>query len=217
MDQELELVRKAAFRRAALEDGVIDILCGLCLIGWGLLVEAGQAAMGGVLFATVYPSGLALRKRLIEPRIGHVALPGTEVRAKKLLLIGLFTLTAVLGVVAFLLATPELSPDGSGGSAFADRMAALGILVLALPLTLAATAMGAIFGAARAHFYAVWIFTAFLVVHLTAPTDSAWAEPSLPLAISGLAPLLMGLGLFTRFLRSHPVVEAPAEFYDASH
>ena len=44
-------MRKAAFRRAALEDGVIDILCGLCLLGWGLLMEAGQGALGGVLFS----------------------------------------------------------------------------------------------------------------------------------------------------------------------
>ena len=217
MDQELELVRQAAFRRAALEDGVSDILYGLFLVGWGLLMEAGQGALGGVLFATVYPTGMGLRKRLIEPRIGHVALPDTTVRAKKFLMIGLFTLTAVLGVVAFLLANPGLNPDGSRSSVAADRMADLGILVLALPLTLAATSIGAIFGAARAHFYAVWVFTAFLVVHLTAPADSSWAEPTVPLLVSGLAPLLIGLGLYTRFVRSHPVVEAPSEFYDASH
>ena len=206
MDQELELARQAAFRRAALEDGVIDALCGLCLLGWGLLMEAGQGALGGVLFATIYPTGMALRKRLIEPRIGHVHLPQSTVRSKRLLLIGLFTLTAVAGLVLF----ASMESEGS----IREQLNELGILVLALPLVLIATVVGMIFGAARAHGYAIWIMLSFLAVHLLADPESNWAEPALPLALSSLAPLLIGVALFIGFRRRHPVVEPPAEFYD---
>lgn len=218
MDHELDAARKAAFQRAALQDGVIDILIGLCLIGWGFLMEAGQAGLGGVLFATVYPTAVGLRKKLIEPRIGHVQLAGNTMRSRRLLLAGFFTFTMVAGVVVLLLSTGELGPDQAANQAtgLREQLRSLGILVLGLPLTLVATVMGLVFGAARAHGYAVWILSAFLGVHLFARPDTVWAEPIPPLIISGLAPLAVGGFLLQRFLREHPVIEAPADFYDAA-
>jgi hypothetical protein len=214
MDRDLRDAQRAAFHRAALQDGVLDILCGLCLLGWAALMEAGQGALGGILFATIYPTGTALRRKLIEPRLGHVALKGGEMRSKRLLLMGALTFTAIAGVVIFLLSTPPLTPEDGAG--IRDRLADLGVIVLGLPLALIATVVGFVYGAARAHGYAAWIMAAFVMGHLVYPEDAAWAEPSLPLALSSLAPLLVGVVLFTRFVRDYPVVTPPAELFDAA-
>ena len=127
MDLELQAAEKQAFHRAALEDGILDILCGLCLVAWGFLVEAGQAGLGGITFAVIYPTGFAIRKRLIAPRIGHVTLKEQTVRSKRLLMIGLFTFTAVAGLALY------LASDTEAGD-FRARMESLGAMVLAFPL-----------------------------------------------------------------------------------
>jgi hypothetical protein len=210
MDLELQAAEKRAFHRAALEDGILDILCGLCLIAWGFLTEAGQSGLGGMTFAVIYPTGFAIRRRLIAPRIGHVALKEQTVRSKRLLMICLFTFTVVAGL-ALLLAS---DPDAGG---FRGKMESLGVMVLAFPLALIATMIGLIFGAKRGHAYAVAIMLSFLGCHLSIERGSRWDEPTLPLMISGAIVLLTGITLFTRFVRSHPITEAPSDLFDASH
>lgn len=210
MDLELQVAEKRAFHRAALEDGIIDMLCGLCLLAWGLLTEAGQAGLGGISFAVIYPTGFAIRKRLISPRIGHVALKEQTVRSKRLLLIGLFTFTAVAGLALYLASDP-------GAGDLRSKMQSLGVLVLAFPLALIATMIGLIYGANRGHVYAVAIMLSFLGCHLAVERGSRWDEPTLPLMISGAIVLLTGIALYTRFVRSHPIVQAPSDLFDASN
>ena len=210
MDLELEAAERQAFHRAALEDGILDILCGLCLIAWGFLTEAGQAGLGGITFAVIYPTGFAIRKRLISPRIGHVTLKEQSVRSKRLLLIGLFTFTAVAGLVMYLAGNTEAGD-------FRAKIESLGIMVLAFPLALIATTIGLVYGAKRAHAYAVVIMLSFLGCHLSIEKGSRWDEPTLPLMISGTIVLLTGITLCTRFMRSHPISEVPSDLFDASH
>lgn len=210
MDPELQAAEQRAFHRAALQDGVLDILCGLCLLAWGFLTEAGQAGLGGITFAVIYPTGFAIRKRLIAPRIGHVTLKERSVRSKRLFLIGLFTFTAVAGLVLYLAGNTEAG-DVRG------KMESLGVMVLAFPLALIATTIGLVYGAKRAHAYAVVIMLSFLGCHLSFEQGSRWDEPTLPLMISGTVVLLTGVTLFVRFVRSHPVSEAPSDLFDATH
>jgi uncharacterized membrane protein len=209
MDLELQAAEKQAFHRAALEDGILDILCGLCFVAWGFLVEAGQAGLGGITFAVIYPTGFAIRKRLIAPRIGHVTLKEQTVRSKRLLMIGLFTFTAVAGLALY------LASDTEAGD-FRARMDSLGVMVLAFPLALIATMIGLIYGAKRGHAYAVAIMLSFLGCHLSIEKGSRWDEPTLPLMISGTIVLLTGITLCTRFMRSHPISDVPSDLFDAS-
>jgi uncharacterized membrane protein len=210
MDTDLQAAEKRAFHRAALEDGILDILIGLCLIAWGFLTEAGHAGLGGITFAVIYPTGFAIRKRLIAPRIGHVTLKEQTVRSKHLLMAGLFTFTAVAGLALF------LASDTQAGD-FRAKMESLGAMVLAFPLALIATTIGLIYGAKRGHAYAVAIMLSFLGCHLSIEKGSRWDEPTLPLLISGSIVLLTGITLCTRFLRKHPVSEVPSDLFDASH
>jgi uncharacterized membrane protein len=210
MDRELQAAERQAFHRAALEDGVLDILCGLCLIAWGFLTEAGQAGLGGISFAVIYPTGFAIRKRLIAPRIGHVTLKEQTVRSKRLLMVGLFSFTAVAGLVLF------LASDTEAGD-FRGKIESLGVMVLAFPLALIATTIGLVYGAKRGHAYAIVIMLSFLACHLSFETGRRWDEPTLPLMASGVIVLLTGITLFTRFLRSHPISEVPSDLFDASH
>jgi uncharacterized membrane protein len=210
MDTDLQAAEKRAFHRAALEDGILDILIGLCLIAWGFLTEVGHAGLGGITFAVIYPTGFAIRKRLIAPRIGHVTLKEQTVRSKHLLMAGLFTFTAVAGLALF------LASDTQAGD-FRAKMESLGAMVLAFPLALIATTIGLIYGAKRGHAYAVAIMLSFLGCHLSIEKGSRWDEPTLPLLISGSIVLLTGITLCTRFLRKHPVSEVPSDLFDASH
>lgn len=207
MDLELQAAERQAFHRAALQDGILDILCGLCLIAWGFLTEAGQAGLGGISFAVIYPTGFAIRKRLISPRIGHVTLKEQTVRSKRLLMVGLFTFTAVAGLALYL-------ADDAGAGDLRGKMDNLGIMVLAFPLALIATMIGLVYGAKRGHAYAIAIMLSFLACHLSIEKGSRWDEPTLPLMISGAIVLLTGITLYARFVRSHPISEAPSDLFD---
>lgn len=210
MDLELQAAEKQAFHRAALQDGILDILCGLCLITWGWMTEAGLAGMGGMVFAVVYPTGFAIRKKLIAPRIGHVRLKEQVVRSKRMLMVGLFTFTAVAGLVVY------MASDSQAGDMRA-KLDSLGSMVLAFPLALIATVIGLVYGAKRGHAYAIAIMLSFLICHLSFAEGSRWNEPTLPLIMSGAIVLSTGVALYTRFVRQHPMTEAPHDLFDASH
>ncbi len=206
MQNKLQQHEQSAFNNAALQDGTSDILCGACLVFWSILMVFDQAAFGGLAFAICFPATLAIRKKIIEPRIGKVQLKKISLKLKHLLVAGAFTCTLVVGVVLFIKQT--------GKSIEVGQIQNFGGLLFGLMLAFIATVIGLVWGAKRAHIYAIIIVVVFVGLRVMPIGDSTWGELTLPVMISGIVVLVSGVYLFARFITRHPIVEPPAHLFE---
>ncbi len=197
MQPNLAKIEQQAFHKAALQDGIIDILCGLCMIAWAVMIAFDAGGLGGISFAICFPSTLVLRKKLVEPRIGKVQLKKATLKGKQLLTLGVFSFTAIAGVVV---------------SGFADSIPinSLGPLMLGLVFALVAAAIGFIYRARRGFFYTACITTVFLATRAL-ELEVRRDDLLLPLTISGVIVLVTGAALLARFLSKHPILDNPIE------
>lgn len=209
MERDLAQVEAAAYRRAALQDGLIDILCGLCLAGWGILVTADQVVLGALLFSCVLPMSTVLRRRIVRPRLGHVRLKEPVRRARKSALAGVLALALVAGIAVFAAGQGEPRPD------WLARFRELGDLNVGLLLAFLATTIGFTWSVPRAHAYAVVIVGSFLLGRVALAPDHPWTLV-LPLLVAGAVVTGTGLALLARFLRRHPRKEPPEGLLDTS-
>ena len=178
-------------------DGIVDLFVGLSLvwvgIAWVWLPDL--AGLAGVFPAIFIAPMIQYRKRLLEPRIGHVKWSKSRRRweARNLLaLIGLGVLTFGLGVGVFI--------AQSGGTTDV-----LGTIAPALPswlLALGGLTLGLMFRIPRAFGYA-----ALLVV---AGAGTIWLDsnPGWGLLTAGVGITVAAVFLMVRFFGTHPVVEA---------
>lgn len=206
MQKKLQQHEQTAFNNAALQDGIPDILCGACLVFWSILMIFDQAGFGGLAFAVCFPATLAIRKKVVEPRIGKVQLKKSSLKLKHLLVAGAFTFTLVVGVVLFI--------KQNGNSGGVEQLQGLGGLLFGFMLAFISTVIGLVWQAKRAHIYAIIIVAVFVVLRVMQHGDSAWGELTLPVMVSGIVVLVSGICLFSRFLIHHPVVEPPAHLFE---
>jgi hypothetical protein len=190
-------------RRAELEDGIVDLVCGAGLVAWGAMMYADLGGLGAIPFAVMLPMAMNLRKRLVTPRIGHVRLEARGRRRRVSLTAGLFTLT-LLGGVGMLFAF-----EGEA-AAWKERLQELGDVVFGLMLALVATVLGLVYRAPRAHLYAAAAVASFLAFHVIGPIEGVHGLV-LPVVATGVVPLLVGGALLARFLRRHPSPDGPPE------
>ncbi|MDP6839885.1 MAG: hypothetical protein QF724_13195 [Planctomycetota bacterium] len=210
MQNNLKQLESEALARATLDDGLLDILCGICLISWGIMMACDVGGLGGITFAVCFPALMALRKKLVEPRIGSVRLKRSTLKLKQLMLMGLFSFTFVLGLAFFVMS------NSGAPKAPAEWLESFGNparLMFAFILALVSTVLGFVFGARRAHGYALGILAVFSATPFLAP-QHPWAEMTAPLVISGLLPLGFGCWLLLRFLRHHPRCTPPADLFE---
>jgi hypothetical protein len=205
MNNKLKQHENSAFQNAALKDGIPDILCGACLVFWSILMIFGHAGFGGLAFAICFPATLAIRKKIVEPRIGKVQLKKSSLKLNHLLLAGAFTFTAIVGIVAFMKQT--------GSEIEISQMKNYIGLLFGLMLAFISTVVGLVWQAKRAHLYAIFIVAVFVLCKLLQSSDSAWGDLTLPVLISGSAVLISGCFLFIRFLKTHPITEPPPHLF----
>lgn len=177
-------------------DGIVDFFVGVSLvwIGAAWLWLPDLAGLAGVFPAVFIVPMIELRKRMVEPRIGHVKWSESRRRWERrnlFALIGLGVATFGLGVGVFI--------ARSGGATDV-----LGTIAPALPswlLALGALTVGLMFGVPRAMGYAVLL--------VAAGVGTIWVDsnPGWGLLVSGLGITVIAVFLMVRFFRTYPVIE----------
>lgn len=182
------------------QDGALDLSAGLALtfaaILWLLGAKVGIAIAPAIGLAA-FP---ILRKRITEPRIGHVRFNETrrtKLRRGQLLALmgGAVALAAVLGLA--------LVRNGTTNGASLEQTIAPGIpaALVALMSLIAATMLGLI----RFVVYALVLFAAAVAVII------ADAHPALAELAGGLIVTATGAALMLRFTREYPVASGDLE------
>jgi hypothetical protein len=199
MSQEVDL--RAVERKAYLayhQDGIYDLLIGLCFMGMalGVVTEAFTlAAIAPVLAILIAPG---VKKAVTLPRLGYVKFsPQREWKEQtnRQRLVVLMTVTALLGVL--------VSFGYSGDAAWQLWIRSLGIIPFGLVLAVVAFALGLLYDIRRCYVYAAVILVTFIVGHLL--ELRLWLQFGLP----GIVIFVVGLVLFIRLVSRYP--KAPAE------
>ena len=197
-----KLVMKDIERRVYMfytEDGLIDLAIGLVILGFGGLLFLDFSGFTGVL--GLVPVGLwYLGKRVITlPRIGTIQ--PDKAMGKRLagFLSTMVVIGAAVGVMAFLLAeSPSQLSDGHP------------LMMFALVLSLAISALGLVMKVARLYFYAILVF---LALSIGEGVNGMVEGPDffvLSVICTGIIILLTGTGVLFRFLQKYPVVNGEA-------
>jgi len=187
---------QALERRAYLilwEDGLIDIVVGLGLLGLSVTWLNGMVVLGAILPALLIPVWQVARNRLAVPRSGVVELsPRRRAQEKR-------NLGAVAGVGAaiFALALVAFFWVPANSLPITVLIAALPSILLALPVT----AVGLVFGIHRFVVYAGVLVAGGVAVVL------AQAEPGWSFLPAGVVVTAAGVFLLVHFLRRYPITE----------
>ena len=180
------------------EDGLIDLAIGLVIFGFGGLLYLDLPAFTGIL--GVVPLGLwYMGKRFITvPRIGIIR-PGHEVKSKlKGFLVTMLIVGAGVLPLFFLMSAGGQS---SGYSA---------LLLFALLLAVAISALGLVLRVNRLYYYAVILFFCMSVGALFNGAAGDLDTYVLAVMAAGIIILLSGSGVMFRFLKRYPVVKGEA-------
>ena len=191
-------------RRAYLEyhkDGILDILIGLCVIGFGLNMLTDSSAL---LILSWMPIifYVPLKNRITVPRFGYVRFDSDRsrsVRASMGILSGVLMLGLFIGIYVFTVGD-KIPP------AFEVILQKYHMLVLGGLASLALVGAAAVTGLKRLYVYAALTLTIIIV-----GIEFGISTPFYVIAIGAIM-LLIGLWLLIRFLRNHPVIaETPHE------
>ena len=176
--------------RAYWDEGLLDLLFGIALVGMGLGWETRLGAFA-VLFApllTVF--WVPLRQKIVEPRAGYVRF--SQARRKENTHRLALTLTLGFGALALVLLATHLVRARGAGADLAHLVAGLPAVLVAIGAVLA----GVLTGARRFHVYAT------ALVAVAALTILLGQGPALPLVVGGVVVLLSASVLLTRFIRA---------------
>jgi hypothetical protein len=181
------------------QDGIIDILLGAGIVGFGLQMLFDSPALI-VLSWMPFLLYMPMKTHITEPRFGYVRFTSEQeerTRYTRLLLFGLLAFVMVLALVA-VLAYVRVSPEVR--SLFAGRA----MLLLGGFAALIMVAAGAVTGLKRFYIYAALtllfnVAGAFLPIH-----------EGLTTVLLGLVILASGIRLLLLFLRAYPLTDEEA-------
>ncbi len=180
------------------EDGLVDLFSGiaLVLIGIGWMFEP-LFVLGISAPAVLVPLWFAVRKKVTEPRIGHVELrEDTQMKVSRQLLWAVLLGSFVLGIVAFF----SFSETTPAAIAFNELVPAIPTLIIAVMAVISWLLLRNI----RFLVYALGLIVAGASVFAYS------FPPHHGFLIGAIAPLIMGTWVFVEFMRSNPVIDAEA-------
>ncbi|MCP3988359.1 MAG: hypothetical protein GY724_04745 [Actinomycetia bacterium] len=184
---------------AAYSDGIIDTFSGVSLMCIGItwIWFPDFAGLAGVIPAVFLTSVLAVRKKVVEPRIGYVKWRGPRRRWEQRNLIALLaagTLLFMAGIVTFF-AVETSSIDS-------DTLGLVMPGLLAWLLALAVSGLAYLMQMRRLLGYAG------LLVVAGAVAIGAEANPGWSLLAAGTGIALTGVVMLVRFLGRNPVIKS---------
>ncbi len=178
------------------QDGLIDILLGAGITGFGLQMLTGSAAF---MFLTWMPFllYLPLKNKVTAPRFGYVRFSGEQeerTRNIRLILLGMLTFTLFLGLFVFMM-YGRVAPE------WRDFIGKNVMLLLGGLAALMLAVAGAVTGLKRLYLYAALT----LLFNLA----GTWLpiHEGLTTVLLGIVIMVCGFWLLVRFLRTYPLVE----------
>ncbi len=190
-----EIERKAYM--SFFEDGLVDLLIGLWILGIGLLMHIDQAAFMGVLVIVLFPVWGGLKRLITIPRIGVVNLSQSH-KTRLFQRRGMFAL--LLGIVLFVnvaifIGAKNMTPDlqelmRQYVDIFFCFLIALMIFVGALLLDVNR-----------------WFVHAGVLMAVAIVGEWLALELPLRLVVTGAIVFLIGLGILMQFIRNNPIPE----------
>jgi len=204
MSQEVDLTKVE--RKAYLayhQDGIYDLMIGLCLLSAALGVVSEVIAAGAIAPVLAILVAPGLKKMVTLPRLGYVKFSPQREKKERMnitYLTALLSVTALLGMVVF--------SAYSGDAAWQLWIRSLGIIPFGFVLAVVAFALGLLYDIRRCYVYAAVILAAFIVGHLL--ELRLWFQ----FAVPGVVVFLVGLVLFIRLITRYPKVPA-GEIHEA--
>jgi hypothetical protein len=197
MSQESNL--KQLERKAFLsyhQDGLLDILISLYLIGFGIFI-----ATGNVVFITIgwLPVMLfiPLKNKITVPRFGYVRFSSPRQSKYRLLLgivVGVLFLAFFTGMFVFV-------SSGQMPAAAEAFLKQYDMFLLCSIMSILLIIVGAFIGLSRLYIYAGMLFLS------SAVGSYLWLNPAIYLVGVGLIILLNGLLMLVRFIRKYPLAQ----------
>jgi hypothetical protein len=190
---------EAALFHSYWDDGLLDILAGVGLLGVGVGWAVDLPVLGAVVPALLVPLWLPLRRRIVEPRVGFVEF--SQARQHRVarglygaLGLGVVVLVAALGSYFWI-------ADFRQGSVATTLVPGLPAALLALLAVLT----GLLTGAQRFGLYGV------ALVFAAAATILMNGGPAAPMLAGGGLVLCSGIALLVRFLADSADYTAEAQ------
>lgn len=171
------------------QDGLWDILLGFFLLSWGVGIFFDQAILPTLVWIALFPSVLALKRKVTYPRIGYSRPAEHRKQMTRIMIAGAVTL--LLGIIVFLLV-------------FADGMTQFlkdyFEFLFGSMLSVVIALIGYWWNIVRWFGYAILVFIC--------ATINQWSGLSFEMSfiIPGGIVILYGLFLFVRFIHRYPVI-----------
>ena len=185
-DIDLRRIRRKIYM-SYFQDGLWDILLGLFLVSWGVVMHADLTWLIGALFVALYSMTWSLKRWLTYPRMGYVKV--AEARRQKAIMVIAGTVLFLLGMAVFLLVFSGNRPDW-----LSDYFIFLFGCMIAIVVSL------------LAYWWSVHHWYGYAILIVMGVAFHQWLNA--PLALSFIAPgaivTLSGLILSIRFLRKYP-------------
>ena len=185
-DIDLKKIQRRVYM-SYFQDGLWDILLGIFLIGWGLMVSYDFVAVMGGIWVAVYFLVLGLKRLITYPRAGYIKIP--EARKQQIRMVILGAVLFLLGMSVFLLFASDSRPGW-----FSEYF----MLMLGAMFAIVVVFLASWWRVNRWYAYAVSILLAFMSHH--------WLDTELSLSffIPGGIIAIYGFVLLALFLHRYP-------------
>jgi hypothetical protein len=186
MQADLKQIQRKIYM-SYFQDGLWDILLGIFLIGWGLMVTFDFVAVMGGIWVAVYFIVLGLKRWLTYPRAGYIKI--TEARRQQIRMVILGAVLFLLGMAVFLLFSIDRRPEW-----FSEYF----MLILGVMFALVIALLAGWWQVTR------WFVYSGLILLVFASHQWLDTELNLSFFIPGTIIALYGVVLLYRFLRRYP-------------
>jgi hypothetical protein len=186
MQADLKQIQRKVYM-SYFQDGLWDILLGIFLVGWGLMLTFDFVVIVGGIWVAFYFIILSLKRWLTYPRAGYIKI--SEARRQQMKMVILGVVLFLLGLAVFFLFAASSRPAWLG-EYFIFMFGTMTAVIIAL--------LGYWWKVSRWYFYAALVFVAAAVYQ--------WLDT--PLNLTFIVPggifALYGVVLLVRFLRRYP-------------
>jgi len=108
LDTDLKQIQRKVYI-SYFQDGLWDILLGVFLIGWGLMIMFDFVAVMGGIWVAIYFLVLGLKRWLTYPRAGYIKIPEARRQQMKMIILG--AVLFLLGFMVFLITSTSNRPE----------------------------------------------------------------------------------------------------------